>query len=184
MPAAAVSIDQTLGNCASDGGIYETQFVDCAEITDVTIDNSTRVLTGFTMAQTGQWAKLTFDSDDTAFYNENSERNNLKLTITQEAFMKFAQVTAAKINAAQDASQLCCVVAIHRTNSGINRVQGIQYDVDADTWKLSKTKCTVTPNILTDTGDNEDRVEYTFSSVSSGKFSITTDLTSAAITAL
>lgn len=182
MACDLVSLTSAVECSASDGGIYQTYLVDKDEITDVTFDAS-GIITGFTMAQVGQWVKYEYDDDDTAFFNQTGERTNKKHTVNGQAFFKFAGISATKVEFANKAKNCCGMVAIHFLNSGAVLVQGIDYDWDATTWKFTKQRAKVTASILTDTGANEDRVEVNINSVGK-EFASTTSLTATAIEAL
>lgn len=183
MACGITEINQSAGSCGSDGGIYLSYGTSSENIVDVTYDTD-GIITGLTMANTSLWGKLTFDTDeDTAFYNQTGERTGKKHVENQQAFMSFSQITAAKIKAANEASECCSVVFIHFLNSGVALVQGIDIDLDADEWRTTKQPAKVTVNALSDTGDNADRIEYTIDSVGR-KLSASTTLTQTAIEAL
>lgn len=174
------SISQTSGVCEPDGGIYTSFGTACSNITGVTVDTDGQI-TNFTMATANQWGELNFTtSDDSAFFNETSTRNGNKLEYAQNAYFKFEQITSAKVKAADDAAAECCTVFIHLLNSGINRVQGIDVDKTAGTWKFTKKNALVNPNAQSDTSANADRVEYNVLSTAK-KLAATTTLDAAAI---
>lgn len=169
-------------NCeSSDGGIYESQIVSGEYIEDVTFD-ANGVITGFTMTELGKWVSYTYDDDDSAFYNQTGTRANKKITYDQQAFLKFAGMTALKIKFADSLAQCCNLVAIHRMNSGRAIVQGIDL-LPGGTWAFTKQRVKATPNALTDTGAGEDRIEITLASVGRN-MSRMTDMTKAEILAI
>ena len=169
--------------CAnSDGGIFETQIVDGNNIDSVVFD-ANGVVTSIVMGTPGQWVNYEYDDDDSASYNQNSERANRKITITQTAFFKFAGITATKVEFANGIKDCCKLVAIHRLNSGEGLIQGVEpYNGG---WRFTKQKAKATPNVLSDTGAGEDRIEININSVGS-EFSAPMDalLDTAAILAL
>jgi len=173
----------TLDPCPeSDGGIYETQIAECEDIADVIFD-ADGCITNFVMVSLGNWYVYTMDDDDTAFYNQEGERTNNKHTVNQTSFFKFAGVSKTAISFANGIKGCCCLVAVHFFNSGIAVVQGIDYNEDTGTWLVTKKKTKATVNILSDTGDNEDRVEVNL--ISTGRcFSAVTALTSEDLQAL
>lgn len=180
MPAEITPIDQTAGACGSDGGISVSYGILCEDVTDITVVSG--VVTGFTLASTKSFSKLVFDDDDTAFYNQEGEREGKKVTINQTAFMKFEQITSAKIIAGNNALQVCCSIWVHYLNSGVALVQGIDY-FDDDSYLNAKTTAKITPSALSDTGENADRLEYNIESVGR-RLSPTTSLTTTQIEAL
>lgn len=167
--------------CAtSDGGIFETWIVDGTQITDVVFDVNGQI-TNFVMATTGQWQLYEYDDDDSASYNQNGERANKKITVTQASFFKFAGVTATKIEFANGIKDCCKLVLIHRFNSGVALVQGVeQYNAS---WRFTKQKAKATPNVLSDTGAGEDRIEINANSVGA-EYSANCTLTNTEIAAL
>lgn len=184
MAAAIVVINQTAGSCGSLGGIAFSQGVLCEHITDVTFDVA-GIITGFTMATPGQWAKVTYDDNETAQYQQEGDRNGKSIRYNQTATMQFAEITAAKILAAVQAAEACCTVWIHESVTGVRQVQGIDIDLDASTWKFSITNARVTPSANTNTSaqGNEDLISYSITSVGR-RLSATTSLDEAAIAAL
>lgn len=174
MSSQIVSIDQTnREECDASGGIRLSYVTRCTDIEDVIFSDDDTV-TGFVMKTTGAWARLGFDKDDTAFYNEEGSRNGKKLEVSKSAFMKFDGLTRENIAAANISSEACCVVATHFLNSGLKRVQGIT--IKNGEWTTDKVESLITPNALSDTGENTDRLEYNIPG-SGIKLSPTTELT-------
>jgi len=167
--------------CAtSDGGIFEIQVVDGNEIDNVVFDADGNV-TNIVMKNTAQWKNYEFDDDDSASYNQNGERANKKITVTQTTFVKFAGVTPVKIQFANGIKDCCKLVSIARFNSGVGLVQGVEpYN---GSWRFTKQKAKATPNVLSDTGAGEDRIEININSVGS-QYSAPILLDKAAILAL
>lgn len=169
--------------CAtSEGGIFETQVVDGNFIDSVVFD-ANGVVTSIVMGTADKWVNYEYDDDDSASYNQNSERANRKVTITQTAFFKFAGITDTKVEFANGIKDCCKLVLIHRLNSGAGLIQGVEpYN---GSWRFTKQKAKATPNVLSDTGAGEGRVEINVNSVGS-EFSAPLDaaLDTAAILAL
>jgi hypothetical protein len=166
----------------SDGGIYQTEIASLYDITDVVFDVNGRV-TNFVMASLGKWFEYIYDDDDTAYYNQTGTRENKKSNKEQVAFFKYAGITEEMIDFADALDGCCAVAAIHRTNSQIAMLQGIDYVGGSQVWLPSKKKCTANISILTGTGAEEDRVEVTLNSTGR-KFSRPVLLTSAEIAEL
>lgn len=174
----------TAGECRSaDGGITQSFIADCDSIVDVIFD-AAGCITNFVMTSLGQWFQYEFDvNDDSAFYNQEGERTNNKHTVNQTSFFKFGGVTKTMIEFANGIKGCCCLVAVHFFSSGIAMVQGIDYDADTGEWQKSKKYVKATVNVLSDTGDNEDRVEINL--ISTGRcFSAATELSVADLQAL
>lgn len=183
MACGITSIQQSTGTCVVDGGITASYGTNCDNITSWTVDANGQI-TAFVMATTNQWAKFVFDDDDTAFYNQEPDRQGKKFNSTQQAFMKFEGINNTKVQAARQAAECCCTVWIHELATGTLLVQGIDVDIDDLTKnQFSKTNARVSPGVFSDTGDNAERVEYTIDSVGRTLSAVCT-LTTAAIEAL
>lgn len=179
--ANLTAINQDAASCGtSDGGILQSYFVDFADVTSMTFaaDGS---ITAIVLGAAADFTRFVYDDDDTAFYNQTGERTGKKHTYNQQAFMKFEGITIAKVAAAEAFKECCNLVGIHVLNSGVNMLQGAEDD-GTGTVKRTKTSAKGTINILSDTGDNTDRIEITVDSVA--KKAHVVDLTTAAIEAL
>lgn len=180
MACTPVGINQDLESCASsDGGIRQSYVTDFANITAVTF--TAGLVTAITMSAPGLWEKFVYDDDDTAFFNSEGERTGKKHVFNQSAFMKFEGITAAKVAAVNALRECCNLVWIHYTNSGVAIVQGFEDDGTGDMIRV-KQSAKVTSSVLTDTGENADRIELTVNSIA--KKVHLTDLTTAEIEAL
>lgn len=145
---------------ASDGGIYQSYFVEATKVTDVTFSVDGEV-TNFTMSTPGQWKKIVYDDDDTANYNQVGQRTGNKHTYQQTAFMKFAGMNNDKRKVAEGLTPCCQgVIAVHFLNNGEKVVQGIENISSLQDWKLAKKRAKATVNANTDTGAGEDRFEF------------------------
>lgn len=181
MACDPVGINQDNESCdVSDGGIYQSYVTDFANITSATFDASGQI-TAIVMSGSGQWVKYVYDDDDTAFFNSEGERTGKKHVYNQSAFMKFEGITVAKIADVNAVVACCAGVWIHFLNSGIAIFQGLE---DDGTGAIKRTKQTAkaTGNVVSDTGENTDRVELTINSQC--KTVHPTSLTAAAIEAL
>jgi hypothetical protein len=180
MACTPVGINQDNESCAaSDGGILQSYATDFANISAVTWGSDDEI-TAITMSGSGQWEKFVYDDDDTAFFNSEGERTGKKLVFNQSAFMKFEGISIAKLTSVNANADCCNMVWIHRLNSGIALIQGIE-KVGSD-FKRTKQSAKATPSVLSDTGDNTDRVEMTIESVCKTVHAV--DLTDSAIEAL
>lgn len=159
-------INDANAECAEvDGGINASFILRDSDISGLTFDAS-GVLTGITLDASGSVAEFEFDDDNSAFYNQEGTRDGLKYTVNQTAFFKFSGLDKDKIYKANQIKGCCKLVAIHFANDGSVHVQGIQYNLDTTEWEYSKERARVTPSVLTDTGENVSRMEYTINSVS------------------
>lgn len=161
----AINQQSDPSSCGGVGGLAYSYAIPCTDFTSVTIGDDgsgNDLITAITLASTKSFVKIVPDDDKTAFYNQEGSRDGKKLTITQSSFMKFNTLTAAKINASNDAAECCCAVFIHVLNSGIRLMQGI--DKTSTGFELSLVSPLVTPNILSDTAENEERVEWNIES--------------------
>jgi len=180
--AEIVAISSGVDDCNNVGGCSHAYATEKSNITGVTI--TAGQITGFTMSAPGLWGKLEFDdTDNVAFFNEEGELIGNNVVANGTGLMKFNGVSQAKIEAANKAKACCGVVIIWVHYSGIRRVQGIDVDPDDSSWQISKIPTKIVPNILSDTGDNAERMEYN-TPHQGREFSVTTSLNDAAIEAL
>jgi len=177
------------GTCVnSDGGIFCSYIINMEDVADIIFDTvpasgTYGCVTDIVTTGTGQVFQYKYDDDDSAFYNQNGNRQNKKHTVTQQAFYKFAGVDKDKVGFANGVKGCCELLAIHCSNSGAIYVQGVDFDMDTNEWKVTKQSVKATVNILTDTGANEDRVEINLNSL--GRcFSPLTTMTEADIQAI
>jgi hypothetical protein len=183
--ACGITSLSSVATCNNDiGGIARSFMCNLADITAVTLTSG--VISGFTMASTGLWKQMTYDKDDTAYYNQTGARANpgAPLVATQTSFLKFKGMSSAYITAANAAKDCCNVVLIHVLNNGARIVQGIVIDATAvGGFSGTKTDTRVTPSVMSDTGANQSRLEYLIEGTAYD-FSPTTSLTDSAILAL
>ena len=173
---------QSSGGCDAVGGAFLAFATDAENIQAVIV--AAGVITGFTMAGTGQWGKLEFDdTNNVAFFNETGEQVGNTIRMNGEGLMQFSGISQAKITAANQAKACCGVVVVWFQNDGVKRVQGIDVAPD-DSWSFSAPRQPrVIPNLNSDTGENEAIMQYNIPH--QGKYaSPTTDLTEAALEAL
>ena len=125
MPCNLVSVNQ--GACPEvDGGIFEAFAVAYSDITGVTVGTGNQI-TAITLEVGAEWAHYVFDRDNTGSYNQNSDRQGKRHNFTQVGFMKFAGLTAAKLEAANDLPDCCETVWIYFINNQfLGLVQGLQ----------------------------------------------------------
>lgn len=181
MACVPIGINQDNESCGtSDGGILQSYATDFANITSATFGTDGEI-TALVMASPGLWEKFVYDDDDTAFFNSEGERTGQKHVFNQSAFMKFEGLSVAKIKAVNALKDCCNTVWIHRLNSGIALIQGIEDD-GTGTLKRVKQSAKATLNIMSDTGENTDRAEITVNSQCKKVHVV--DLTDTAIEAL
>lgn len=183
MACAIVAIGSA-GECPdADGGILYSYVCKKADITAVTA--TANVITTFTMASTGLWFKWEYANDNTALFNQVGTRAGNRRSYEQTGFLKFPGFTEAQVLAADNAADCCALVAIHILTNGKRVVQGIELDAAA-TGGFTGTKILntrVTPSQLSDTSENEARLEMTINGTSK-RMAPFTDLTDAEIEAL
>lgn len=177
-----VPIDSNEECGTSDGGIYKTCLVDCDKVVDFIFDEDGCVV-NVVVSEVGAIVCYEYDDDDSSSYNQTGERTNNKHITNQVASFKYAGVSKQKIAFANGIKDCCCLYAFHFFNSGAAVVQGIDYDKNTATWKKSKKRLKATVSVLSDTGENEDRIEVSLEST--GRcFSPFTSLTCDALEAL
>ena len=75
-------------NCNNPGGVTHVYGTNFSNITGVTV--AAGVITGFTMASVGLWAKLVpDDEDDVAFINQDTQRDVVSYRIELLTFTKY-----------------------------------------------------------------------------------------------
>lgn len=172
------------GSCIdAEGGITHSYCVSLEYITSVTATGN--VISAITMGTPNKWVRLDYDKDGTAFYNQTGQRNGRRLTYLQQAFLKFAGLDETYAAAAEIFGKCCQLVFVHVLTNGKRVVQGIELDSTATggfvSTKIADTKAT--PNLLTDTSENEARMEFNIEGTAKIPSPFTT-LTDSAIEAL
>lgn len=169
-------------SCADvEGGVSHIYVAPLAEITDGTV--AAGEITALVTESVGPntFVKMVPDDDDSARYDQTGERNGQVLRISQELFLKYGGLGLANTNWANTLSKCCALVVIVCYNSGDRVLQGM--DFLNDTLVKSKTAARFTPSSLSDTGENEARIEGTITSVGR-HLSLNVALDDAAIEAL
>lgn len=172
------------GSCIdAEGGITHSYVVSLEYITAVTATGN--VISAITMGTPNKWMRLDYDKDGTAFFNQTGQRNGRRLSYLQQAFLKFAGYDETYGVAANTFGKCCQLVFIHVLTNGKRVVQGIELDTTATgnftATKIADTKAT--PNLMTDTSENEARLEFNIEGTAKSTSPFTT-LTDAAIEAL
>ena len=181
MACTPVGINQDNESCSSsDGGILQSYATDFANVTSVTFGVDGEI-TAIVMTAPSLWEKFVYDDDDTSFYNSEGERTGKKHIFNQSAYMKFEGLTIAKVSAVNALRECCNTVWIHRLNSGVAVIQGIEDD-GSGALQRTKQSAKATTSIMSDTGENADRAEITINSVCKRVHIV--DLTNTAIEAL
>lgn len=158
-------------NCVDPyGGIHTSYILPCEDV-DVITFGSDNEITDLTLQGTPTLGvvKYVYEDDDTGYFNQTGERTNKRHTFEGEAFMKFVGLDITKVKAANGLKACCCLIAVHFTNSGIALAQGVEWNPDigaSGDWRRSIRKCRATVNIMTGTGEEEDRVEITLTNKS------------------
>lgn len=182
MACGLVSINSVTDCLPNYGGIVKSFGCKLADITSVTIVSG--VVTTFTMASTGLWKTYIYDADGTAKFDQEGTINNNRFFCEQSAFMKFKGISAAYVDAANNAKDCCDVVFVHILANGLRVIQGIE--TLAATGAPSRTfnrSTRIKPSLKSDTTQNEARMEFVVDG-SSNSFALTTSITDAAILAL
>lgn len=162
--AQLTGVDQDLLQCDNiDGGLVVSYAIDFSDIETVTFGANDEI-TALTIDAAINFAKFTYDDDDTAFYNQTGERDGKKHSLTQQAFLKFtAPFEAAKTKALNDLKNVCNLVWIHYLTTGDAWVQGLEKF--GSTFRKSKTSAKATVSHLSGTGEETSRTELSIDSV-------------------
>lgn len=150
------AIDQTQEACPKGiGGIYALSLADFADLTAATVSGSSVTsVTGLT------WVTFLHDKDGTAFFDQNGERpSTYVLKYVTDGFVKFVDVTDAKIAAVEDLG-CCSLVGIAWYNNGHAAIFGIDPDDAGTDAKESLVRHQVTPSRKSGTSGEENRLEF------------------------
>ena len=114
------------------------------------------------MSAVGKWKKQVYDTDGTAFFNQTGQRKGRRLTYKQASFLKYSGMDSTYAVAAKTFGKCCNLVFIHVLTNGNRVVQGLEIDAAAS-GGFTGTKVTdtmLTPNLLSDTSQNDSRMEF------------------------
>jgi hypothetical protein len=178
---AACGLLEISGNaddCADASGGIVKSYV--ADIKDLDIEGATFDLKGrlvdipwLTVAT--PYVALTPDDNNQAFFNQEGARDdNDKFTATGTASYTFTGVNEAKVYAIRKLTSCCALVVVHEWGNGFTTVQGVKAVKVANVWTLKRTKkaAKAIPSILSDTGENSDRIGLTIVN-SDSEFAVT-----------
>jgi hypothetical protein len=151
-------------DCSDASGGLEISHA--ADIKDVDIDNAVLDLEGrivdipwVTIAS--PYVSLTPDDNDQALFNQESTRDdNGKINVVHTATYSFTGLNDAKVQAARYIKSCCALIVVHVLNNTFVFVQGVAARKINGTWVLKRTKkaAKANPSLLSDTGENSDRV--------------------------
>lgn len=182
MACGLVGVNSVTDCTPNQGGIVKSFGCKLSDITNVTVTSG--VISNFTMDSTGLWKEYLYDADGTANYNQPGALNGNRFSVEQTAFLKFKGISAAYVDAANNAAACCDVVFIHVLANGTRLVQGLEFMAATGAPVRTANRSTrIVPTLNTDTTPNEARMEFSIAG-NSNTFSQTTSLTDAAILAL
>ena len=182
MACSLVNISAQTDCNANQGGIVKSFITSFENITSVTITSG--VISNFTMASTGLWVEYDYTKDASANFAQVGTLNGNRSTVEQTAFMKFGGLSAAYVAAANNAKDCCQLVAVHVLANGVRLVQGIESQSATGAPASSANRNTrIAVSMLTDTSQNEARMEFTMAG-NQNTFALTTSLSDSAILAL
>jgi len=121
------------------------------------------------------YVELSPDDNDQAFFNQEGARDdNDKFTATGTASYTFTGVNDPKYLAAKALVKCCALVVVHEWANGFVTVQGVKAVQVASVWTLKRTKkaAKAIASILSETGENSDRVTLTIVN-SDSEFAVT-----------
>ena len=191
LPLAGWNTVGACQDCACQGGLVKTFIIRWCLITDITIDDATRTITGFTTAVPGgQVTEYIHDNDnDTSFFNQTGERvNNRCHQFVQESLGEYYCYNQDANEEANSLSKLDPVVAIHVLENGVKLVQGVDiYEDPANAgtylFKRSKKPALTIMDVLSGTGAEVALVRIKVNSTANCASAVT-DMTEAAILAI
>lgn len=181
MACTLIPMDGSEGCAESDGGLRVSYVAPCEAIDDFTFTGN--VVSAITMAGGASFSKFLYDDDGTSSYNQEGERTNNRHVFNQTMTGKFSGLDEDKTDAGNAIRKCCCLIAVHFFNNGKAFIQGIQKDPDSTDWTLARRKAKATVSAMSDTDENEDRLDLQI--ISQAKFlSPATSLDEGAIEAL
>lgn len=174
-----LSLTGNADDCAdASGGIVKSY---AADIKDLDIANATFDLKGRLvdipwLTPATPYVLLTPDDNQQASFNQEGTRDdNDKFTSTGTATYSFTGVNDAKYLAAKALVKCCALVVVHEWGNGFVTVQGVKAALQTGgTYLLKRTKkaAKAIPSILSETGENSDRINLTIVN-SDAEFAVT-----------
>lgn len=161
MACTLISLDNACVNAF--GGIYVSYAAPAADIDEITFDGDGQV-TAITMENSANFAKYQYTQDDTAYYNQEGNRDGNLHEFEQEAFFKFLGISLDNKQFVDSLVECCDLVFIHVLRGGTKLMQGIEYDPDNEEWMLARNSAKVTGNVMSGLPSEESRVEATINS--------------------
>lgn len=165
-----VNLSSTDTCAVASGGLEMSAIIGCSDVATsggFTL-NSSGQITAITLVSAKLFAKMEFDDDNSAYFNQEGVRTNKKFEVSQKAFFKFGGTDATKDTFIRALSECCCLYVIHFYNNGLMRLQGLDVHETAvaGTWESMDSKMKAVANIkdMSDTGENEDRIEVEINS--------------------
>lgn len=150
----------------ASGGVVKAYAADCndLDLDEATFDDEGNIVDIPWATPTTPFVEITPDDDNQAYFNQEAARDDTgKLTVTGTFFGNISNVTHTKYKSAEAFARCCCLVVIHEWANGFATIQGLKVVPSGETFilKTLKNKAKATPNILSDTGENTDRVAIT-----------------------
>ena len=185
MACTLTALNSTTGCPDNTGGLQYSYYTLLANIATVTVTGN--VITAMTMNGAVDWEKLSYDKNDTSYFNQVGARFNDigAVSYPQEALLQFGGISNTFGVAADNTGDCCQLVFIHILTNGQFIVQGLEIDAAATGGftgtKLRDTKVTLTQN--SNTAAEEAYLQYLIRGTSK-HLAPFTDLTDAEIVAL
>ena len=160
-----VGTSGSAGDCVnSKGGITLSRVADYDDIATVVVDADGNVTDMTFVGGTTPFVDLTPDDNDQAYYNQEGSRDGNSHEFAQTSFFTFAGLSLTKREMGNNIKNCCALICVHRTSTGEILIQGIETDGATTSHTTSFRKAKATVNFLTDTADNNDRLEITIES--------------------
>ncbi len=161
----------------ASGGIIKSYV---ADIKDLDIEAATFDLKGRLVdipwdVVSSPYVALTPDDNNQAFFNQEGARDDSdKFTATGTASYTFTGVNEAKMLAIRKLVTCCALVVVHEWGNGFVTVQGVKAVLVGGLWTLKRTKkaAKAIPSVLSNTGEESDRIALTIVN-SDAEFAVT-----------
>lgn len=150
----------------SVGGVRKSWGIDWQNVESVQGLAETGTITGLTLKEGKTLKVLEYDNDNTASYNQTTNRVGLDARVEQVATLKFTGANVEKSVIANKAKGVHNGLWFHLQNDGTIHSQGAEFGAKGDKIITSLVGAKVNPNINSNTGEGSSDVTWNIVSTS------------------
>lgn len=150
----------------SVGGVRKSWGIDWKNVESVQGLAETGTITGLTLKEGKTLKVLEYDNDNTASYNQTTNRVGLDARVEQVATLKFTGANVEKSVIANKAKGVHNGLWFHLQNDGTIHSQGAEFGAKGDKIITSLVGAKVNPNINSNTGEGSSDVTWNIVSTS------------------